>query len=124
MESWGVVLNNSKFVFILCRALNYFCRPKLGGEGVLRIMDFGSSHGGATAHGLLVPDERCTAYCRPPERWLGSDESTAAGDLWAIGVHAWLLSTGEIHICTCKTYICEYLKDAWRFCLRIRVMIL
>ena len=56
--------------------------------GTLRLGDYGSAH---SAHGCIVKEERTTAYCRAPERWMGLKEDTPPVDVWAVGVIAWCL---------------------------------
>ena len=56
--------------------------------GTLRLGDYGSAH---SAHGCAVKEERTTAYCRAPERWMGLKDLAPPADVWAVGVIAWCL---------------------------------
>ncbi len=58
------------------------------------VADPGAAHS-AQDFSLRPDEEVTTAYIRAPERLLGEARSSAAIDLWACGVVAWCMATGE-----------------------------
>ena len=65
----------------------------------VRLGDYGSAH---SAHGVLVPEERTTPYCRSPERWLGQLDDSKPIDVWAVGVVA---------LCLVRPADCLWIND-------------
>ncbi len=63
-------------------------------EGRVVVADFGSAH---SAHGFIVPPHGITAqYARAPEVLLGVQSTTAAIDVWSLGVVSLNLTAGTV----------------------------